>query len=182
MSFWDFWFGQKTPWCWCDLAKILLGARAKSAPRSLSARSLQPKESFGQITPKNFKGHFPKIKKHQGVFCPDHCRPEYISIFVQKLLIIELVFLLGLHAAAQFAYFLIDCRKGIFTTEFSSQLVIIFDEAIRVEHLVELLLCKLTLGIQGNNSFSFHGKPLDFPLSFDAVKSLNRALPVKYVN
>ena len=44
------------------------------APRSLLSRSPQhqgvfcpdhpnTKESFGQITPQNFKGHFPKIKK-----------------------------------------------------------------------------------------------------------------------
>ena len=44
------WSGQKTPWCWGDLGKRLLGARAESAPRSLLSRSPQ----------------------HQGVFCPDH--------------------------------------------------------------------------------------------------------------
>ena len=49
LSFWDFWSGQKTPWCWGDLGKRLLGARAESAPRSLLSRSPQ----------------------HQGVFWPD---------------------------------------------------------------------------------------------------------------
>ena len=44
------WSGQKTPWCWGDLGKRLLGARAESAPRSLLSRSPQ----------------------HQGVFWPDH--------------------------------------------------------------------------------------------------------------
>ena len=61
------WSGQKTPWCqgW-----------------------ISTKESFGQITPtprsllarsplKTLKAIFRKSKKHQGVFCPDHCRVAY---------------------------------------------------------------------------------------------------------
>ena len=40
------WFGQKTPWCWGDLAKRLLGARAESAPRSLLSRSPQHQGVF----------------------------------------------------------------------------------------------------------------------------------------
>ena len=39
LSFWDFWSGQKTPWCWGDLAKRLLGDDLALAPRSLLARS-----------------------------------------------------------------------------------------------------------------------------------------------
>ena len=43
------WFGQKTLWCWGDLAQSLLGAESALAPRSLLARSHQ----------------------HQGVFWPN---------------------------------------------------------------------------------------------------------------
>ena len=43
------WFGLKTHWCWNDLVKSFLCARAESAPRSLLARSPQ----------------------HQGVFWPN---------------------------------------------------------------------------------------------------------------
>ena len=46
LSFWDFWSGQKTPWCWGDLGKRLLGARAESAPRSLLSRSPQHQGVF----------------------------------------------------------------------------------------------------------------------------------------
>ena len=71
------WFGQKTPWCWGDLAKRLLGARAESPPRSLLAKSLQHQRVFWPNHPQTFKGYFPRIKKHQGVFCPYHCRCNF---------------------------------------------------------------------------------------------------------
>ena len=50
LSFWDFWSDKKTPWCWGDLDKRLLGADSALAPRSLLSRSPQ----------------------HQGVFLSDH--------------------------------------------------------------------------------------------------------------
>ena len=86
------WFGQMTPWCffyfWEMAFKVLGGSLAKwllgvgviwtkdSLVPGLSPDHPNTKESFGQITPQNIRGHFPKIKKHQGVFCPDHCRTD----------------------------------------------------------------------------------------------------------
>ena len=46
LSFWDLGFGQKTPWCGCDLAKRLLGADSALAPRSLLAKSPPSKLKF----------------------------------------------------------------------------------------------------------------------------------------
>ena len=55
--------GQKTPWCqgWVSTKESFV--QITPTPRSLLARSPL----------KTLKAIFRKSKKHQGVFCPDHC-------------------------------------------------------------------------------------------------------------
>ena len=60
LSFWDFWSDKKTPWCWGDLDKRLLGADSALAPRSLLSRSPQ----------------------HQGVFLSDHAPIVKVPNFI----------------------------------------------------------------------------------------------------
>ena len=55
------WSGQKTPWCWGDLDKRLLGA---------SQGWISTKESFVQTTPTP-RSLLSKPPQHQGVFCPN---------------------------------------------------------------------------------------------------------------
>ena len=58
------WSGQKTPWCqgWVSTKESFV--QITPTPRSLLARS--PLKTLRAI--------FRKSKKHQGVFCPVHCR------------------------------------------------------------------------------------------------------------
>ena len=55
------WSGQKTPWCWGDLDKRLLGA---------SQGWISTKESFVQTTPTQ-RSLLSRSPQHQGVFWPD---------------------------------------------------------------------------------------------------------------
>ena len=58
------WSGQKTPWCqgWVSTKESFV--QITPTPRSLLARSPL----------KTLKAIFRKSKKHQEVFCPNHCR------------------------------------------------------------------------------------------------------------
>ena len=58
------WSGQKTHWCWLSPGTKESFGQITPTPRSLLARS----------PPKTLKAIFRKSKKHQGVFCPFHCR------------------------------------------------------------------------------------------------------------